>query len=51
MEQIDNATQTLKTEAKAELKKIENCIIQRPVQSVAIAFAGGVLASMLLKRR
>lgn len=50
VEQIEATTQTLKAYATQELAKAEKVVREKPVQSVAIAFAGGLLASALIKR-
>ncbi len=48
---IEETTSSVKAQAKAELKKVEKHVEANPIQSVAIAFAGGVLLSMLMGRR
>lgn len=44
-------TAALKLRGKAELKRVEKQVKAKPAQSIAIAFAGGILASMLLRGR
>lgn len=48
---IEETAATVKMQAKTELTKVEKHVKSNPMQSVAIAFAGGVLASILLNRR
>jgi ElaB/YqjD/DUF883 family membrane-anchored ribosome-binding protein len=47
MDQVDN----LKTTGSETLGKVETQIKERPGQSIAVAFAAGVLTSYLLNRR
>lgn len=48
--QIESTKQTLKAQTQAEIKKAEKYVKANPMQSVAIAFAGGLIASMILRR-
>lgn len=43
--------EVLKARGQQEIKKVEKQVKAKPAQSIAIAFAGGVLASMLLRGR
>lgn len=40
-----------KLRGQQEVKKLENQVREKPAQSMAVAFAGGVLASMLIRGR
>lgn len=58
VEQVEDLSKTaqkrltlLKMRGRQEMKKVEKQVKAKPAQSVAIAFAGGVLASMLLRGR
>jgi len=48
---VNNRVEDLKYSGADALKKIETRIKEKPSQSVAIAFAAGILASFLLGRR
>jgi ElaB/YqjD/DUF883 family membrane-anchored ribosome-binding protein len=41
----------LKTQSRKELKKVEDQVKKKPAQSLAIAFASGLVASLLLRGR
>lgn len=43
--------QSAQMRGQQEFKKLEKQVKAKPAQSIAIAFAGGVLASMLLRGR
>ena len=51
VESVEETVLTLKKQTQKELKKVESHVKDNPIQSVAIAFAGGILASMLIRSR
>lgn len=51
IEQAQEKAQSISAAAKKNLRKAEIHVKQNPIQSVAVAFAGGVIASMLLGGR
>ncbi len=51
MDQVNETSHTLRAYGTVKLKQAENGIRKNPLQSVAIAFAGGLVASFLLGRR
>ncbi|MCC6598998.1 MAG: DUF883 domain-containing protein [Alphaproteobacteria bacterium] len=51
VENVQEQSQALKETASSQLGKIQAQVKQNPLQSVAIAFGVGLLASMLLGRR
>lgn len=51
MEQVQETKQTLTVQALKNLKQIEKQVQRKPMQSIAVAFAGGLVASMFLRGR
>ncbi len=51
LNQVEETAKSLKSFGQKELKKAEKYVKQKPMQSIAIAFAGGVVASILLRGR
>jgi len=49
-EHISEATDSLKAQAKVEMERAEQYVKEKPLQGLAIAFAGGLLASYFLRR-
>lgn len=49
--QIEQTSETLKTRAQIKKLEVEQQIKTKPLQSVALAFAGGMALSMLLRGR
>lgn len=43
--------ESLKTQGVRELRKAEELAKEKPAQALALAFAGGIIASLLLGRR
>lgn len=49
--QLKGVAKSVRSDAAKQYKNVEKKVQQNPGQAVLLAFAGGMLASMLMKRR
>ena len=51
VQQFEQTTETIKNQYQTEMARVESHVRTNPLQSIAVAFAGGLIASMILRSR